>query len=358
MPRIDHEFDASLAQRACDDSSPTLADLIAQPIEARAATIREAGRQQLHATLEQLHAETAAVPQRFGLDRLTWCLAWNAAGGHEPIDQEPASVRGGAGGYRSKWPANAQWSSVWDDLCAPRGKAGQLRRATWLGELALSVFCERRDDWQPPHTRPIAPAEAERAFEYVYTANCPLVLAALRRSSHAPHDAEAFANEAWARVYCNYWSVDAHSRFSGLSRLATFVGQVARYVAIDAHRARTRLSTPERRTAKDEEERPLEAVLQELGAIGDASRRVTLRESLEHIREGVARLTPRRRVVARMVWFRGMAASETARVLGISNAAVSQHLTAARARVAEHLREHGIDVPAAEPASGRPKSDE
>ena len=55
-------------------------------------------------------------------------------------------------------------------------------------------------------------------------------------------------------------------------------------------------------------------------------------------------------MVAGMVWLRDMRPKDVAEVLGITEAAVSQHLSHARAVVGEYPRERGIDVPVKGPS--------
>ena len=111
--------------------------------------------------------------------------------------------------------------------------------STLLSELSLSVACEQRDEWQYFAARPIDPACANRAFEFVYGRNRLKVSGNVISSfGHRAGNAESIADEAWSSVFCDYWSCKARRRFLGLCRFSTLVCQVARFIALDALRER------------------------------------------------------------------------------------------------------------------------
>ena len=249
MSRRDHDIGASKSPDLALGQTATLADVLALPLDPRSTAINESGKVESAETLRRLRDEGASLPAHFDTERLAFGVAWSAG-----------AETGGAG-YRGTWATTTLWSAIWRTFTSPR-EGKRPRAVTLLGELALSIGCERRDDWQPRTAKPIVADEADRAFEYVHGQNYDLVLTSLRdRARH--EDPVTMATEGWARVYHDYWSVEARSRFGGLSTLATFVGRVARFAAIDEYRARKRMRQDV--TGRDDEPQRLEACTRGLG---------------------------------------------------------------------------------------------
>ena len=276
--------------------------------------------------------------------RLAWAVAFNVGGAKDgPVDvraRESGSHRQGSG-FRDRWPLELAWPRIWSLLIRPLAQRDGDLAATLLSELALSVACEQRDDWQDAGSRPLDLAAANRVFSAVHRENEKKVLGVCRMFASQDSDPEAIANEAWSRVFCHYWSVGASRRFHGLCRISTLVSKVARFIAIDEIRSRGRLSsldgggTEDAHFVPEPEAKPI-----------DPSARLTSEQLNRRARECVSKLPAKRRIVAEMVWFRQMNARQVAQMLHVSEAAISQHLKAARETVGPCLEQHGFRVPA------------
>lgn len=323
---MDAVFGRSLA-----DSEPvrglkslSLGQLHQLAIEARYAHISEFGQNDLIAALEGLRAEGAPIPMNLGTDRLAWAVAFNVAG-----LSAPAGTIGDAcqsmGGYHDRWPPNTPWTTIWSTLVKQRSQAGPGVH-NLLSELALSVACEERDDWQHPAAEPLNLDDCNRAFEFVYERNRRKVVGdvfgTIGTRAGAP---EAIADEAWSRVFCDYWSTKARRRFLGLCRISTLVCQVARYTAYDAMR-----KEEGSKAGRNHGEGDLRRRLEELGFCPDPGEQIAAEQLESRIRQCMASLPARQKIVATMVWLREIHAKRVAEILHISEPAVSQHVKKAR----------------------------
>jgi RNA polymerase sigma factor (sigma-70 family) len=318
---------------ASDTPILVLAGLERLPLAVRADRLREEKGRELADTIQRLRACVPALPETVDVERLAWAVAFNVEG---PALADATGARG-IRCYADRWPPETDWSVVWAALRAPLPHAS----GTPLGELAWSVACEHRRDWQNPDSAAIDPTSANRAFELVYARDRAIVVGDVARafgqSAGAPPE---IADEAWARVFCDYWSVRARRRFLGLSRISTLVCQVARYVATDILRQRHHDDLPERAGnvtrsggyVPSPEEIGVDAGVEDVFA-GD--------ELQSRIRECVTRLPPRQRLVAEMVWLWQIRAKRVAESLHISEPAVSQHLKKARELLARCLGRAG-----------------
>jgi RNA polymerase sigma factor (sigma-70 family) len=225
---------------------------------------------------------------------------------------------------------------VWSTLVAPMepkspggGKPGVI---TLLAELALSVACEQRNDWQNPGSRPIEMAEVNRAFEFLYARDKSKVIGYLYggfgNRAGAP---ESIGHEAWSRVFCDYWSSGAQRRFLGTSRISTLVCQVARYVACDA------LCSGAAQTGPN-----IESLTEVLGIDINPLGQMIAEELRRHIRQCASHLPAKQQVAATMVWFRQIPAKRAAEALRISEPAVSQLLKKAVKALRNCLRSQGF----------------
>jgi RNA polymerase sigma factor (sigma-70 family) len=290
-------------------------------------------RNELHAAIRALLAVDPALKGSVSVERLAWAVAFNVDGA-----ELARTASTGIRCYTDRWPHETSWTTVWATLAKPvlhqdSGESG----FTLLSELACSVACEHRDDWQHAEARPVAVAEANRAFEVVYQMNNPKVVGdVFRHFGHRAGEPEAIAAEAWARVFCDYWSMTARRRFLGLSRISTLVCQVSRYVAIDALRERARTSGEP--PTLDDLSAQSSALRQDLGISNDPTLRLFGAQLEVHVKTCMKMLPARQRVVAEMVWFREIRSKRVAEVLGISEPAVSQHLKKARESVASCLQ--------------------
>ena len=227
-------------------------------------------------------------------------MAYNVDGSL-PLDATPA--RRSVQCYGDRWPRLTSWSTIWATLVkvTTGGAAGD--GSTLLAELASSVACEHRDDWQNPPSRPVDVNLANRAFEWVYRRNRMKVLGDVHRSFGArAGEPETIAEEAWARVFCDYWSTSARRRFLGLARISTFVCQVARHVAVDALRARAHDAQIED-TELDAEFPRRTPRLEEIGIATDPDSRILTDQLTALIRDGLKPVPLRARLVAELIWF-------------------------------------------------------
>ena len=308
------------------------------PLEGRCALFLEYRKADLASAISAARDMGAPISEGFSCERLAWAIAFNLDGSPAATMEDNASRRS-ATGYRDHWPLPTQWNQVWLCLTTPLEKSGREHGRTLLTELALSVACEQRDDWQHPATRPLNLAEADRAFEFVYAQNRAKVLGLCRRLGPRAGNPEAIADEAWSRVFCNYWSTQARRRFLGLSRISTLVCQVARYVAIDA----TRDEEPVMPSSGDSDsERRLS---EEIGVVLDPTANLMAAQLYSRVRECMGRLPGKQRIVAEMLWFHQMAGKEVASTLRVTESAISQHLKKARDSIRACLQQQGFAVP-------------
>ncbi len=321
--------------------SLSLAEVEQCAVEARFAGILESSRHDLAAALQSFQDEGLAGSPTRGVERLAWAIACNVEGPPPPANAKDTSR--GIRGYRDRWPLETPWSTIWSALSSPLTQAKPGDRRTFLSELSLSVLCEQRGDWQPGGTRPMDLATAQRAFEFVYARDSPKVLGDLYKSfGNRLGSPEAIAQEAWSRVFCDYWSSRARRRFLGLCCISTLISQVARFVAIDAIRERSR---EEPAVIERNGERRDTPALEELGVTIDPGDDIAAEQLEVRIQECMKQLPTRRRIVAEMVWFREVRAKRAAEILRVSEAAVSQHLKAAREGMRCCLAERGFGGP-------------
>ena len=308
--------------------------------EARCAAILEHGNADLAAILQALGHECVVISETIDVERLGWAIAFNVEGTRESQTEGHVSKRGAIQGYRDRWNGETQWLFIWSLLTKPVTGIS-CGAACLMGELALSVACEHRDDWQNPAARPINLKSAGRSFEFVYGRGKSRVVGDVFRTfgerAGAP---EAIADEAWSRVFCDYWSTSARRRFLGLSQISTLVCQVARYVALDTLRPPNIVSIDEELDDQSLSQGETELLIS-LGISWDPTARLIEKELLRLIKKCMSTLPARQRVVAEMAWFQGIRAKEVSEILHVSEAAVSQHLKKAREALCSCLRTYG-----------------
>jgi RNA polymerase sigma factor (sigma-70 family) len=277
-------------------------------------------------------------------ERLAWAVAFNVGGGPGSEADTAPALRRSLEGYRDRWPLDTPWAVIWSALIKPLTPANP-STFTLLGELAWSVACEQRDAWQPPGARPISSADADRAFAFVYASNKRKVTGDVSsKFGDRAGQPDAIADEAWSRVFSDYWSIKARKRFLGLARISTLVCQVARYVAIDALRERRALA-PGIETPGDGQCHWSPPSLDTLGIAIDPASHAMAEEIQSRIRECMGMLPAKQRIVAEMVWLRDVRAKRVAESLLVSESAVSQLLKKARDHMRECLGRRGLTVP-------------
>lgn len=318
-------------------SSFLLDDLIRMPIADRSARVLEFGGDDItRATLAGL-GDRSGVPL-IDAGRLAWAVAHNVDAGPLAAVRDDAAVQG----YRRRWQPDVPWAIVWSILVAPREDGCGREPTSLLRELAWSVACEQRDDWQPPSNRPLSADNANQAFEVLYgRCRSKVVGYVVRRYGERAGDPESIADEAWSRVFQGYWSAEAGQRFSGLSRISTLVCQVGNYIALDEFRRQERMAV----LAGDDAPSPGndENRGQPLGVTDDQVTRMIADRFKKEARDCTRLLPPKQRLVAHLVWFGQHRQVDVAGMLDISEAAVAQHLKKARERVRRCLGEKGFD---------------
>lgn len=330
----------------------TLGDLADLAVESRARAIEAIGRADIADVLQRLEAAGAPLPKRLRAERLTWCVAWNVTGHPGSGDAPPEGRRHDVRGYRKnkKWTVETPWQTIWTLMVSSdrRRVDSNPSPTPLLGDLALSVFCERRADWQPPEALALDLTEAEAAFDYVYAENYSRVLKGVRAATWGGKEAERLSAEAWSTVYIDSWGVKARWRFSGLCRIATFVRKVAHNRAMDELRHRRRLLNESEMAGTDAEgDRPsLDDLVHDAGLLNDgiAAAPAVLRELRAHVLAAMAALPPKRHLVARMVWLKRMSQHEVALSLGRTDEVVAEHMKLARRDLRQYLRDRGFQV--------------
>jgi len=311
----------------------SLSALAAEPIEARCTILLQSCSDVLSTAIRALHLQNALAFSNLDTERVAWAIAYNVnPSSTVPLEADVPAHR--CSSYRDHFPAETPWSVIWSKLVKVQNENDD--GSMLLRELLLSVACEQRQSWQPPDAAPLDRESANLALEFVYTNNRAKVVGAVWRNFGARiGDPNAIADEAWSRVFCDYWSSEARRRFLGLSRISTLVSQVARFVAIDIVRDDD---------DPDHREHDFEYVMESLGIESGLEDELAAKELRSRIDLCMQELAARQRIVAEMLWFKELNARQTARALGISEAAVSQHVGKARDRLRNCLEKYGFRV--------------
>jgi len=321
-----NEQEANIGQAAIE--SLTLEQLSQLEIAVRSTTIYASGNVDLARALRRL-PEKQLIQSSMDVDRLSWAVAFNVTGEIESQAATAPRSRRGATGYRDLWPPRTLWSKVWNALTKPfdSGAAAVHSSSAPLCELALSVACEQRADWQPLTGHEFSVEAANCAFEELYSRERAKVAGAIRKSFRAV-DAEDISDEAWVRAFSNYWSGRAKRRFLGICRISTLLISIARKVAADEVRERRVIDRDLGRNSsnKDEHARSLPEELADNWSLSDPAARLLFKECM-------ARLSPRERIVAEIVWFKGISQSRVAQIMGTTEAYISQVLKSAKQKM-------------------------
>lgn len=325
--------------------TPILKDFLDLPVDSRSAHIQQYGLVDLTATLQRLRSEGVSIPNKME-SRLAWAIACNLEGVSASEGKSPPASHRGIRSYKDKWPIVARFSELWAILTRTTLLPNPGHQTALLDELALSVLCEQKSEWQDPLSRPVDVESANHAFEFVYAKNKAKVLGDIRKTfGERADNPDAIADEAWARVFCDYWSAGARRRFLGLCRISTLVAQVARFVAIDLIRDKGAFVMDEG-SAGDSDNEHKGFSLDRIGVFFDPTEQIAGKQLEQKIHECIDGLPPKQKIVVEMVWVQEMSAKESAERLHISEPAVSQHLKKARETLRSHLKVHGFDVSA------------
>jgi RNA polymerase sigma factor (sigma-70 family) len=285
-------------------SSVTLSDIAVLPLPARAARVIELGGAEMNAALAAAAPAHAAI----GIDRLAWALAFNL----ETILRPPKD--------RMKVPRlharpDTPWPVYW---AAMNVRLREGENTSLLGELARSVACEHRGDWQPPDTT-IRVDRAEAAFSDIYARLERAILAHARTRPMDGEDPESIASMAWSSMFRTYWQEAAAKRFVALCAIRTMLTLICNRLAYETQRRHNARSEkiPIDDPAFDETLlHPTTPALPDPFAEG---RRGQLRRC-------IAALPGRQAVFAQMVWIEGRTQVETARLCGTTAPNVHQTL--------------------------------
>lgn len=172
-------------------------------------------------------ARALRVAQSQGLpgEANTYRLAW--AVGHLAMERRQDRPRGCFRNIALEDP----FAKAWDALTTSLDADG----TTYLSELAWSVMCEKRDDWQPPDDSSLDAGDADAAFAMLYGRLGDKVQAYINREAPDADTATEIAIQAWGNAYSAYWSPDARTRFGGSSQISTLMITIARNLLI-AHK--------------------------------------------------------------------------------------------------------------------------
>ncbi len=354
-------------------------ELLALSHSSRADWIYGVGDQAIAVTMKYVEAAGMTVPR--GLDRrLAWAIASNM--GELPVTGSAGTVqntRRGIRSYQDWWTLDTPFADLLGFLTRPFSLSNPNHSSNLLNDLAFSVLCEQKNEWQDPPSQPLDVQLANEAFVYVHGMNNALVVGYLRKKFPGRlDDPESSAGEAWARMYRNHWRPDASQRFLGRSRISTMVCQIAHNIAVDEIRKKERGKKVEVTEAAWDNDRSITnpGVVQIRRAASHARSsptaseggrtviwakpvewidQIETKEGLEDkligkelekkVQDCLDQLPPKRRIVAYMVCLKKMRASEVALRLGITKSAVSQHVDKARESLRRCLQEHGFDVP-------------
>lgn len=361
------------------ESNMLIKELLALSHSSRADWIYRVGDQAIAATMKYVKTAGMTIPR--GLDkRLAWAIASNM--GEPPVMGSADMVQGTCRGIRSYqdwWTIDAPFADLWGFLTRPFSLSNSAHSSNLLNELALSVLCEQKNEWQDPPSQPLDVQLANDAFVYAHGMNNALVVGYLRKNYPGRlDDPESTAGEAWARMYRNHWRLDASQRFLGRSRISTMVCRIANNLAVDEMRKKERGKDFEIAETDWDDDKSIttQGVIQirrettrtisgpavsagegtvtriqpvkwieQIEAKDGLEDEVIGKELEKKVRDCLDQLPPRRRVVAYMVCLKKMRASEVALRLGITKSAVSQHVDIARESLRRCLQEHGFDVP-------------
>lgn len=308
-----------------------LSELAAMSLEERFGFILRTGEADLETALRVLRRDDERTYGFLGIERLAWAIAFNVTG--EGLPPPRRAGRAVKRSYLDVWSGAEPWSTVWQWLSEP--VAGSTGHVGGLIELAASVACECRDDWQYPGAGPVEPADTEQAFSALYTRCTQKVISYVQaKFGRRAGDPQDIASEAWSRVFVDYWSKSATRRVLGGAALSTLVCGAAYFVGVDRLRQTGRVEPGDREGAD------LDAGQTPPRQVDD----LTGRELARHIQECRRRLAARQQIVARMVWDHRQPQHEVALLLGNSDAAVSQLLKRARESMASCLVKRGFSL--------------
>lgn len=314
-------------------SALSLRQLLPLSLEERAKLIMAHGAMDLARSVRTLEQDGLTVPKNLR-ERIAWALAWNV------------SIYS-SGSAKKNWNLDTAWPEVWGLLTRPfKGSSLEPGRVR-LDELALWVLCEQQQAWQPTGSGPLDPDLADAAVGFIYERDKGKVVGFLRKQfGNRAGEPEEHAHNTWAEVLANYWGPQAHLRFRGLSRISSFVCDVAMNVAIEAFRAQKKqVSWEELQSNSGEKSAAALRQWIKLNKVEvDPGEQVMMEELRRRLDECMQALSNRQQPVARRIWLQGESAKAVAEDLDVSESAISQQMKKARESVRGCLERHGYQI--------------
>ena len=326
-------------------STLSLRQLLPLSLEERAKLIMAHGAMDLARSVRTLEQDGLTVPKDLQ-ERIAWAVAWNIG-----PDNQGSAKRGAPREIweyrRTKWSLETAWEEVWSVLTRPfeSGNPGPDRML--LDELALSVLCEQREEWQPEASRPLNLGLADDAITFVYKRDIGKVIGFLRKKLRNPADEpEELAHEAWVGIDMSYWRTDATQRFAGLGQISSMVCTAARYKYMDIIRDRRRKGQQVSwETAECYSGEKLDPSLSQLiGVEMDLGEQFLMEELRQKLDECMQALTRHQQIVAELIWLQEESATTVAARFRVSKSAISQRLKKARESVRGCLEHHGYQM--------------
>lgn len=319
----------------------SLRQLLPLSLEERAKLIVAHGEMDLARSVRTLEQDGLTVPKDLQ-ERIAWAVAWNI-GTANPGSRDSGAPRG-IWTYKREWSLDTVWKEVWCHLTESLTGSNLGPGRILLDELALSVLCEQRDEWQPETSRPLDLELANAAYDFIYKRDIGKVTGFLRkRFRNRAGEPEELAHEAWSATYECYWSTEARQRFGGLAQISSFVCKVADYSGRDILRNQRRqgslLSLEESGSDRGEESGP--SLSQLIGVEMDPGERFLMEELRRKLDECMQALTPHQQIVAELIWLQEKASTAVAEQFRVSKSAISQQLKKARESVRGCLERHG-----------------
>ena len=327
---------------AVEASALSLRQLLPLSLEERSKLIMAHGAMDLARSVRTLEQDGLIVPKNLQ-ERIAWAVAWNIG----PDNQ--GAVKRGA--HREiwehrprEWSRETTWKEVWGVLTSPPKSNNPGSDRMLLDELALSVQCEQREEWQPEASRQLDLGLADDAFAFLYKRDMGKVIGFLRKQLRNPADEpEELGHEAWVSIYRCYWSTHARQRFLGVGHISSLVCTAALYKCKDLGRAQRRkgqqVSWETSESHSGEELDP--SLSQVIGVEMDPGEQFLMEELRQKLDECMQALTQDQQIAAELIWLQEESATTVAARFQVSKSAISQRLKKARENVRGCLEHHG-----------------
>ena len=232
-----------------------------------------------------------------------------------------------AWGFALRWtfdPAPPAWREHLLDDC--------VLQECQLTHLVWSLACERRADWREPRRTDRIPLP-EECFERLHRHLHPAVRGGLRRYARDEDGADELANFAWIKLFTTHFHESAERPYFAISKLETWLVTVGRRERAARQKKDSR-SVP---LENDVEEDP-ERVRQPEPDDDDAP------DLEQALRECLAQLPPKRRLVLSMLLQEGVKQVEIAARLNVGKAAIANHVSRGLERLRPCLTRKGVGL--------------